>query len=93
MKTETKITEENYQSHFLSFQQRQAGIGLVFCPESEKYSYNAYCFEKDLLKELFSVEHDYLEDAIAMINDEFGAWELLSYEKEKKSGCSTCTAK
>ena len=88
-----KITEENYQSHFLRFQKRQAGISLVFCPEREKFTYNTYCIESELFKELFSVEHDYLEDALCLLNDEFPTWELVSYESKKKSGCSSCAAK
>ena len=88
-----KITEENYQSHFLRFQKRQAGISLVFCPEREKYTYNTYCIEAELLKELFSVEHDYLEDALKLLEDEFPTWELTPYESKKKSGCSSCAAK
>ena len=92
MKEEGKITEENFQSHFLRFQKRQAGVSLVFCPEASQYSYNAYCIEGELLKELFSVEHEFLDDALDMINDEFSSWELVSYE-QKKSGCSSCSAK
>ena len=88
-----KINEENYQSHFLRFQKRQAGISLVFCPDREKYTYNTYCIESELLKELFSVEHDYLEDALTLLNDEFPTWELVSYESKQKSGCSSCAAK
>ena len=89
-----KITEDNYQSHFLRFQKRQAGISLVFCPDREKYTYNTYCIEAELLKELLSVEHDYLEDALSLLNEEFPSWELVSYEpKDKKSGCSSCAAK
>lgn len=92
MKEEYQITEENFETHYLRFEKRQAGVGLVYCPEKEAYSYNAYCLEKELLKELFSVEHEFLEDALQMIHEEFGSWELVPYEKQK-SGCSSCAAK
>lgn len=93
MEKEVKLTEENFQSHFLRFEKRQAGVGLVFCPELEKYTYNVYCIENELLKELFSVEHDFLDDALALINDEFSTWELVSYDDNKKTGCGSCAAK
>ena len=87
-----QLNQENYTSHFYSFQDRQAGVGLVFSPEENRYFYNAYCVERTLLTELFSVEHEFLDDALASINDEFGQWELKAFEK-KKEGCGTCVAK
>ena len=87
-----KLTEQNYQESYLSFQDRQAGVGVVYCPDEERYFYNAYCLETKLLKELMSVEYEYLEDALEFIDDEFGTWDIRQHE-EKKSGCSTCVAK
>ena len=36
-----KITGENFEYKILQFRERQAGIGLVFDPESKSYNYNA----------------------------------------------------
>jgi hypothetical protein len=91
--TSTKtLTTENYSHSFFNFEDRQAGVGLVFSPNENRFYYNAYCLEAKLLKELFSVEHEFLEDALITINDEFGQWELKSHEV-KKEGCGTCVAK
>lgn len=87
-----KLNSENYSSHFLQFRDRQAGISLVFDANLDRFDYNAYCIETKLLKELASVEFQYLDDALTFINEEFGTWELQSFE-EKKSGCGTCVAK
>ena len=87
-----KLTEENYISHFFRFEKRQAGISLVYCPEKEAYYYNAYCLEMELVKEIYTKEFNFLEDALEHINTEFPGWELVPYEKEK-SGCSSCVAK
>lgn len=92
MSQREELNHDNYMSHFFRFEKRQAGVSFVYCHETEMYSYNAYCFERDLLKELFSVEYDFLDDALKTINEEFGSWELVPYEQEK-SGCSTCVAK
>ena len=85
------LTEENYDQTFLRFQERQAGISLVFDPIQEQFFYNAYCVECKLLKELLSSEFEFLEDALEFINEEFKSWELVHYE-DKKS-CSDCAAK
>ena len=86
------LNAENYSHSFLSFGDRQAGISLVYSCEDGRYFYNAYCLESKLLQELFSVEHEFLEDALTTINGEFGQWELKSHDTEKK-GCGTCVAK
>lgn len=77
--------------NILQFRDRQAGVSEIYDPQSESYTYNAYCLETKLVKELFTVEHDYLEDALNLINDEFGSWDLVSLNT--KSSCSTCVAK
>ncbi|MBI2602905.1 MAG: hypothetical protein HYW48_07610 [Deltaproteobacteria bacterium] len=86
------LNENNYASSYLSFGQRQAGVSLVFSPEEQKFFYNAYCVEAKLLKELFSVEYEFLEDALETINQEFGQWELVEFEAKKKT-CGDCAAK
>ncbi len=86
------LTPENYDHSFLNFGDRQAGVSLVFSPEDDRFYYNAYCLEAKLLKELFSVEYEFLEDALETINSEFGQWELKSHDK-KKEGCGSCVAK
>lgn len=86
------LTAENYDHSFYNFGDRQAGVSLVFSPEENRFYYNAYCLEAKLLKEIFSVEHEFLEDALVTANAEFGQWELKSHEV-KKEGCGTCVAK
>lgn len=85
------LTEENFEGSYLRFQDRQAGVSLVYSHEDDKFYYNAYCVEMTLLKELLSVEFDYLDDALTFINEEFSSWEVASYEA--KSGCGSCVAK
>ena len=91
MSDDTTLTAENYTTHFLRFQKRQAGISLAYSAEEKKFFYNAYCVETEILKELFTVEYEFLEDALKTINQEFEGWELAPYEE--KSGCSSCAAK
>jgi hypothetical protein len=86
-----KLNEENYGHSVLVFRDRQAGISEIYDPESNQYSYNAYCMEKKLVKELFTCEYEFLEDALRAINEEFGTWELESFEEDK--GCGSCAAK
>ena len=87
---DTKLTEENYLTKVFQFRDRQAGVSEIYDPTTETYTYNAYCLEKKLMKELFTVEHDFLTDAIDLINDEFGTWELVDLND---SGCGSCAAK
>ena len=86
----TQLNEENYMAHYLRFNDRQAGIGLVYCPQEDRYAYNVYCIDFLLMKELFSVECEFLEDALELVQQEFGTWELVAYEKKN---CSDCSAK
>jgi hypothetical protein len=51
-----KLTEENYMHTVLVFRDRQAGVSEIYDPETGMYSYNAYCLEKKLVKELFTWE-------------------------------------
>lgn len=87
-----QLNDENFETMIFRFQDRQAGISLIYDPFLERYTYNVYCLETKIMKELYSVEHDYLEDAITLINDEFGNWDLVELNPEK-SGCSSCAAK
>ena len=86
-----KLNEENYGHSTLVFRDRQAGVSEIYDPEFNRYSYNAYCMEKKLVKELFTCEYEFLEDALHAINEEFGTWELESFEEDK--GCGSCVAK
>lgn len=83
-----KLNEENYLEKGLRFRDRQAGVSLVYDPDRASFSYNAYCFEVKLMKELYASEFDFLEDALNLINDEFGSWELESLGTN--SECSSC---
>ena len=87
------LTVDNYEDNCLFFGDRQAGISLVYCPEEELYLYNVYCLETKILKDLFSVECEYLDEALALVNEEFGSWELTAYDKNQKSSCGSCVAK
>ena len=37
------------------------------------------------MKELFTVEYDFLDDALDMINSEFGSWEIDSLGTKNQS--------
>lgn len=86
-----KLTEDNFSHSILQFRDRQAGVSCIYDPESESYTYNAYCLETQLLQELFSCEYEFLADAIETVNEEFGQWELV--DLSAKSGCGSCVAK
>ena len=86
-----KLTDENYVHSILQFRDRQAGVSEVYDPETDAYSYNAYCIEATLLTELYTCEFEFLEDALVAVNDEFGQWELV--DLGGKSGCGSCVAK
>jgi len=86
-----KLTEENFSHSILQFRDRQAGVSVVYDPDVDSYSYNSYCLEVKLLKELFTCEYEFLEDALAVINDEFGQWEMV--DLSAKQGCGSCVAK
>lgn len=86
-----KLTANNFDHTVLVFRERQAGVSVVYDPLEDSYSYNAYCLETKLMKELYSIEFDYLEDALGVINEEFGNWEKS--DLAAKPGCGSCAAK
>lgn len=86
-----KLDAENYTHSVLVFRDRQAGVSEIFDPIDNAYSYNAYCLEKKLVKELFTCEYEFLEDALHVVNEEFGTWDMESFEVDK--GCGSCAAK
>lgn len=86
-----KLNPDNFLDSVLVFSDRQAGISTIYDPESERFTYNAYCLEKKLLKELYSCEFEELDAALSLINEEFGSWEIKSLMKS--SGCGSCAAK
>lgn len=92
MRPARKLNENNYLNTYLQFEDRQAGVSVVYNPDKGQYYYNAYCIDQKLIKEIFTVEHDYLIDALELINDEFGTWEKKEFEEEK-DGCGSCAAK
>lgn len=87
----TALTQENFTHQSYRWRDRQAGVGLVYDHELQRYFYNAYCVEVKLLKELFCCEYEFLDDALDCINQEFGNWELVSFEGKKE--CGSCAAK
>lgn len=86
------LTFDNFMQSVFRFHDRQAGVSLIFDPDTQLFTYNAYCLETKIMKELFTVECDYLDDALKLINDEFGSWDLVDLS-EKSSGCGSCVAK
>lgn len=86
-----KLTEDNFAHSILQFRDRQAGVSVVYDPEMDRYTYNAYCIEAQLLQELFTCEYEFLDDALSVINEEFGQWE--SVDLLAKKGCGSCVAK
>ena len=86
-----QLTEENYDYTILQFRDRQAGVSVIYDPETDVYSYNAYCLETKLLKELFTCEYEFLDEALATINSEFASWEKVDLSAKK--GCGSCVAK
>ena len=70
------LTPDNFTSMALRHRDRQAGVSMIYDPETDIFVYNAYCLELKLLKELFSHECATLEEALAVINDQFSTWEL-----------------
>ena len=89
--TSELLTNDNFEHAYLQFEDRQAGVGIVYDPGEERYFYNAYCIERTLLKELMAVEYEFLDDALETINAEFSTWELVLHEEKK--GCGSCAAK
>lgn len=90
----TKLDSENFLQKVFRFRDREAGVSLIYDPHRDCYTYNAYCLETKLMKELFTVEHDFLEDAINLINDEFGSWDLVDLSTDGgNKGCGSCVAK
>ncbi len=85
------LTPDNFDFTVLKFRDRQAGVGVVFDPNSGLYSYNAYCIETTLMQELFTVECEDLDKALDLVNAEFGHWE--KFDLSKKEGCGSCAAK
>lgn len=86
-----KLNADNYTHSVLVFRDRQAGVSEIYDPAENLYSYNAYCMEKKLVKELFTCEYEFLEDALHVVNEEFGTWDVESFEEDK--GCGSCVAK
>jgi hypothetical protein len=85
------LTEDNFEYTILQFRERQAGISVIYDPELDRYTYNAYCIETKLLQELFTCEFEFLVDALNTINTEFGSWEKIDLSAKK--GCGSCAAK
>ena len=83
------LTADNYSHCFFRFRDRQAGISEIYDPDSELYRYNCYCVEQTVLKELYTLEFAFLDDALVHINDEFGNWEFCDFAPQKNE-CGSC---
>lgn len=87
MESAGQLNQENFLEMAFRFRDRQAGVSIIYDPNDEVYTYNAYCLELKLQKELYTCEFEFLDDALELINDEFGTWKL---EGLGLSQCSTC---
>ncbi len=83
-----ELTVENYEGSCLTFGDRQAGISHVYSPGNSRFYYHVYCVDRKSLTDIFSVEYEFLTDALETVNSEFAGWERQEYEA--KSLCSTC---
>jgi len=88
-----QLSVENFDHKALVFRDRQAGVSVIYDAERDIYTYNAYCLETKLMQELYTCEYDFLEDALKLVNDEFGTWELTDLGEKADSGCGSCVAK
>ena len=86
------LDQENFMTHTFTWRTRQAGVSVIYDAENDLYSYNAYCMETEKLKELFTCEYEYLDDALEVVNSEYGNWPLVELSPEKY-GCGSCAAK
>ena len=86
------LSESNFLHSCLLFEDRQAGVSAIYCPETSRFTYHAYCLETKIRKDLVSVEYECLEEALEYINEEFAHWKLKSWERKAKKGCGDCKA-
>lgn len=87
------LTSSNFLHSYLSFEQRQAGVGVIYCGDRDQYTYHAYCHETKLRRDLVSVEYDDLQQALDYVNEEFAHWSLKNFDTKKgKSDCGNCQA-
>ncbi|MDE3269114.1 MAG: hypothetical protein OYH77_02390 [Pseudomonadota bacterium] len=87
--SDTHLTTLNYTYCYYVFRSRQAGVTAIYDPTQQLYVYNSYCLEQKLLKEIYSIEFGFLDDALAHINTEFGNWEFRNILL-KKPACNGC---
>ena len=87
--TSALLTQENFATMALHHRDRQAGVSMIYDPHQDIFVYNAYCIELKLLKELFSRECATLDEALAVINEEFAGWQLRELAQ---SGGACCQA-
>lgn len=81
---------DNFLDKVLQFRDRNAGVSVIYDPDEDCHSYNAYVVETSLMKELWSQEFENVEEALDKINSEYGTWDLKSLIEE--SGCQSCVA-
>ena len=85
----TSLDSLNFEQMVFRFNDRQAGVSSIYDPEKNIYTYNVYCLEIKLLKEIFSVEFTNLNEALELANHEFGNWELQNINFKKRGCCCT----
>lgn len=92
----TKITTQNWtSSHFYSAPLRAfISLGAAPIPESDEVEiqYLVTLTDKDY-QELFQSTHTDLLEAISLLNEKYGHWELQdALQKSEGDGCSSCAA-
>ncbi len=92
MNTAARLTAQNYGWCSFKFRDRQAGVTEIYDPLAKCYRYNSYCLEQKLLKEIYSKEFAFLDDALTHTNGEFGNWEFQDLSL-KKPACGSCANK
>jgi hypothetical protein len=53
-----QLNDQNFMEKVYRFEDRQAGVSLIYDPIDNIFTYNAYCLETHIMKELFTVEQE-----------------------------------
>ena len=65
------LTADNYEDYCLVFNDRQASISHVYCPEEKTYLYCVSCVERKVLKDLLRVGK-----SVVISIPNFGYWKV-----------------
>ena len=84
----SQLKQKNFLHSCLAFEDRQAGVSIIYCHIEDKYFYNVYCMDVKILKDLMSVEFNNLDEALDYVNEEFGTWKLHNLALNDQKGCA-----